>query len=79
MKPKNIKINFDLNLNVNRDSNLYHAIRDTPVEDCGALLREYIDRGISAEYTESYIESRIEAALSSRKKQLKTTTNKQQL
>jgi len=67
MKPKNIKINFDLILNVNRDSNLYHAIRDTS-EDCGALLREYIDRGISAEYTESYIESRIEAAVSACKK-----------
>lgn len=78
MKPQNITVNFELTLDANNDSVLYRSIRDTPIDDCGALLREYIDAGISAEYTEFYIEQRIRSGIAAEIKSLKSTTSEQQ-
>ncbi len=74
MKPQKIKINFELIVDAKNDTDLYNTIKYTEIEDCGALLREYINAGISAEFTEHYIQKRIEAAISDYKKSLKFST-----
>ena len=79
MKPQKIKINFELIVDEKNDTALYQAIKCTPLEDCGALLRQYIDTGVSAEFTEYYIQARIDAAISNYKKTLKFTTSEQQI
>ena len=73
MKPQKITINFELTVDADKDPALYRSIRDTPIDDCGALLREYIDAGISNEYTEIYIEQRIRSGITAEIKSLKST------